>query len=308
ESIPDAANAPALHSALLTDLRNRLETGIAGRHEELSRAGLPFSPARALAAVSMLALVAGVGWYGWNVWEQEAVRTKARATIAETTAMKGFPVMLDVEGGGRAISIAGVAPSVAAKTLLLARLSENLPGVAIEDRGFAAMPAQILDPTPQIAAVKRDVVTLESQMARTAMLNSTLRSLERAERRLGDTLPDLSALAARSAEPRRKAIAAIENDTRRALAEIHSRQEIIRRAWPDGPERSAIVAAILATARQLRAASTTVAGTPTPAQAARATGGSEVGLTESAEDISLAAERLATAAAATLQAASLSIP
>jgi outer membrane protein OmpA-like peptidoglycan-associated protein len=310
ERAPGSTGTPPLHSALLTELRSRLETKIAGRHEELSRAGLPFSPTRALVALAMLALIGGAGWYGWNMWEQEATRSKARTTIAETSAMNGYPVLLDVEGGGRAISIAGVAPSQAAKTLLLRRLTENLPGVAIEDRGFAAMPPAAIDVTPQIEAVKRDVTTLENQTARTAILSTTLRSLERAERRLGDTLPELAMLTSRTPDPRRKSIASIEEDTRRALIEIRGEQEKIRNALPDGTERSAIIAAMLATAQQLRTAANTVTGT-TPSQTAAQTANrsrAPASLTESAQEISLAAERLATAATATLQAASLSIP
>ncbi len=306
-----SAELPAVHSDVLSDLKTRLEAGIADRHEVLSRAGMPFSPARALAAVALFALIAGIGWYGWLVFEQEATRTKARAVIADVTPLKGYPVILDVESGGRSLSIAGVAPSNETRTVLMRRLADALPGVIIEDRGFAAMPPPARDVGPEIEAVRREVSTLESQTARTSILTATTRSLDRAEKRLADALPDLAALTSRVPGPLRKTLTAIEEDTRRTLTEIRARLAIVRRALPDGDERTATAAALNKSASQLRSASLVVAGTSSrPAQAGTAQPSSapartSTDLTEAAEEVSLAAERIATTAASALQTASL---
>ena len=333
----DAGNATAGPPAqLLAELKSRLERGIAEKHEALSRAGLPFNPLRAIAATAMLALTAGLGWYGWTTWEVETTRAKAKQVIAATKAMDGYPVMLDVGARGRSISISGVAPSIGAKSQLLARLDAELPGIAVEEKGFAALSASGPDLRPQIAevrrdlgglqtavktdiggveyALKRDIGSVEAVMKRdigsveaalkgdlealrpATERSAALRSLDRAQRRIEEALPDLHVLASR------RSAAGVLTDTEKALGGIKAQVTQLKQREPAGDQLAAATAVLTQGTRQLLATAATVSWQSGSVR--NVTGrpvGVVPGLTEAAEEIALAAERLAAVAAAAAQ-------
>ncbi len=310
---------------LLADLKSRLESGITQRHEALSRAGLPFNPLRAIAATAMLALVAGLGWYGWTTWEVETTRAKAKEVIAANKPMQGYPVMLDVGARGRSIMISGVAPSEGAKSQLLARLDAELPGIAVEEKGFAALATSGPDLRPQIAevrrdlgglhtAVKTDIGGMESALKRdiggveTALKrdlealrraterSAALRSLDRAQRRIEEALPDLQVLASR------RSTAGVLTDTEKALGGIKAQVTQLKQREPAGDQLTAATAVLMQGTRQLLTTAATLAGqSGTARNVTGRPGGVAPGLTEAAEEIALAAERLAAVAAAAAQ-------
>jgi outer membrane protein OmpA-like peptidoglycan-associated protein len=149
---------------VLADLQGRLQDRVAERHEALARAGLPFNPLTAIVTTAALAIIAGLGWYAYTTWEVETTRANARETIAATKAMDGYPVVLEVGTRGQSISITGVAPSPGAKSQLLARLDEALPGVAVMEKGLAVMPTVGPDLRPQIAEVQRGLGGLQKSL------------------------------------------------------------------------------------------------------------------------------------------------
>ena len=319
---PAGSTGQTVHANLLADLKTRLESGIAERHEALSSAGMPFSPARAIGALAMLAIAAGIGWFTWMIWQEEATRSKARATIAEVTEMRGFPVILDVARGGGTLAISGVAPTAATRTTMMSRLGDALPGVKIEDRGIAAMPAipampvippPARDVTPDIEAVRRSLAALEAETARSSQLVAIRRSLDRAEQRLSDALPDIAAWTARLPEARRASGAEVETSVRRLLAEIRERHSALQQGLPDTADRTAAGETLQRSANTLREIARLVSiapeatSTAAPLQASQGTR-QPPDLARSAEEVALAAERLATSASATLQTALLSIP
>ena len=322
------ANGHSPSGELLSELQQRLQTGIHTKYDELSTAGMPFNPVRALVATLFLAMIGSVGWYGWNWWSEEATRAEARTAIADTESMKGYPVLLDVGRGGKSIAISGVAPSEPAKRQLLQRLGERLPNVSIEDRGIASMPAGGPDLTPQIATVRRDVVKVESELnqqigrriedvekrlvEQTLQLGeqtrqlATLRSLDRASRRLGEALPEITALTTAVGSTRQ--LAGIRSEVESTITLLRSEQAAVSKAPPNGADDTRAVASFLAAAEKLRAAAATVSGVATPAETNGNQDRTRITYDVAAEELSLAAERLATATAATLQAASLRIP
>lgn len=319
---PDADTAASIR--VLSDVKSRLEAGIAERHDELSSAGMPFNPVRAFAVMAVLALLAGGGWLAWTSWEVEQTRTAARRAIEETAAMSGYPVTLEVGARGRSLAVAGLAPSASARSQVMAGLAAALPGVVIEDRGLAALPAQGRDLTPDIASVRKDLGSVESALRREvetverqtaeAAHAAAVRTLERAQQRLRDALPDLVSLAARHSPPRRGEA----ESSRRAVEAVHAtitaEVERMRSAGPGAGSDRRSIDASLAAAAQLRRNAETLAGiigdTPGTARpASTATPAPVAGnLTVAAEHLALAAERLATVAAAALQASSIRIP
>lgn len=332
EAAGRAANEPA--GQLLADLQGRLQDRVAERHAALARAGLPFNPLTAIAASVVLALAAGIGWHAYTTWEVETTRAKARETIAATKAMDGYPVVLEVGPRGQSISITGVAPSPGAKSQLLVRLDEALPGVAVLEKGLAVMPSVGPDLRPQItevqrglsglqksleaeigglqssvrtdisglrASVKTDIGSIETALKRDleAMRRETertaaLRSLERAQRRLEDALPDLRTLASR--RPGASPVTGAET----ALGSVRTQVEALKSHYPEEQARGAMVASLSRSAQQIIAVAGGVAGQPAPPRnPIERKAGADIA--EVSEEVGLSAERLATVAAAAVQ-------
>lgn len=330
----EGSAAPGPAGQLLGDLQGRLQDRVAERHAALARAGLPFNPLTAIAATVLLALFAGLGWYAYTTWEVETTRATARETIAATKAMDGYPVVLEVGPRGQMISITGVAPSPGAKSQLLARLDEALPGIAVVEKGLAVMPTVGPDLRPQIAEVqrglgglqksleteigglqstvrtdisglkaafktdigsveaayKRDLEALQREAERTA----ALRSLERGQRRIEDALNDLRTLASRRAD--NSPVTATEA----ALGSIRAQSDALKSGYPEVRARGALVASLVRDTRQISATAASVSGqtAPTRNQTGR---NANLDIAEVSEEIGLAAERLATVAAAAVQ-------
>lgn len=300
-----SGNAMAIR--MLADLKSEAEGRIAEQHEKLSSAGMPFSPLRALIATAVLALFAGGGWYAFTAWETERTRSAASETIASTPSMSGYPVTLEVGFRGRSIAVSGLAPSNAARSDLMDRLATALQGVAIQDRGLAALPAPGPDLTPQISSVSKRVGEIERQAARAA----ALRSLERARHRLQDTLPDFDVLSGlQAAASRRTVVTAARGSVETAIAAIGDEISVLRdkAARPNLERRTSD--AMRATADQLRRTareiSALIGQRPGSEAGTEPTGKQDV--SDTAELLALAAERLASISAAALQAGSIRIP
>ncbi len=295
----------ATPARLLADLKTRVESSIEEKHEELSRAGLPFNPVRALAALLVLGIVSGLGWYAFTSWEIEQTRQAARTTIEANQAMKGYPVVVEVGPRGRSIAVSGLAPNETARASLMQQLGGALPGVEISDRGLAALPSQGPDLSSQLAEVRRELGTVERQAARAA----AVRSLERARLRLQQMLPDLALLSSLQAPARRKSIEAAQADAERTIATLGSQINTLR-AMPVGRADDASIVRALSEAaavlRRLAADLTGLIGQRPPQSVPPVNVQGDV--SDHAEVTALAAERLAAVTAAAVQAASIRIP
>lgn len=303
---------------LLTDLQSRVEGAISARHEVLARAGLPFSPLRAAIATAVLAICAGLGWYGWTTWEVETTRAKARTAIASVPALDGFPVMLEVGPRGQSVSVAGLAPSEIARTELMARFGADLPGVKVDPKGFAVLPGSPPDLTPDLAQVRRNLGGVEAlvkaEIAATQQRTAheaAQRSLARTERRLDQAASDLGVLARLQDGARQPVIATALAATQTALGRSRTDLERLSRGQVSGSDQVALAGQLSARANEIGTAagrlSGALGGTSQAAAASRADG-ERLGLAEAANEVALAAERLATVAAAAVQTAALPRP
>lgn len=307
-------NAPdvAASQRLLADLKTRIEDGIVATHEQLSNAGLPFNPLRVLTATAVLAVLCTGGWFAWTAWETETTRATARTTIATTDAMSGYPVSLEVGYRGRSVAISGLAPSEVARSELMARLATDLPGVEIADRGLAALPAPAPDMSPVIAEVRRNVTDLERQTIR----NAAVRSLDRASRRIADAVPDLAALATLQTRAtadmvdRASIAAAVQKRAGEVLATIRLQREVLINAMLEPAREAASSLALAGAAGALRISAGEISGLigQRGSPAAVAPLQRDGDLSDSAEQVAIAAERFATVSAAALHAASIRIP
>lgn len=304
---------------VLADLKTRLEGRIADRHEELSTAGLPFNPLRALAGMAILALVAGGGWYAWTTWEVEQTRTAARNVIGATEAMHGYPVNLEVGPRGQSVAVSGLAPNDSARSQLMTRLATELPGIVIADRGLAALPAQGPDLMPTIASVRKDLGGLESTIKRDlaaveaqTLRAAALRSLDRAQRRLEDALPDLGVLSTLQGGQHRGLVTTVQKAVDAALSNIATQAGALHNRAADPALDTRTREALTASVGQLRKVALELAGMigqrPVPEVPLPASQRSRGDLLEVTEAAALAAERVATISAAAVQAASIRVP
>ena len=315
----NAQGDASIPTKLLAELKTRVESGITDKHDELSTAGLPFSPVRVLATAAILALLAGGGWYAWTTWEIEQTRIAARRAIDETTAMSGYPVTLEVGPRGRSVAISGLAPNETARTQLMERLASQVSGVVIEYKGLAALPAQGPDLTPAIASVRKDLGsienTLRSEVAaveRQRIRAVAVRSLERAQRRLVEALPDLGALAQLQPLPKRAIVDGVQRSAQASVAAIAAQIAGLRNANASAGDDRQSVEAANATTADLRQGAQVLSGlmgerTVAPA-ANQDTLRGVTNLSDISELLALAAERFATVSAAAVQAASIKIP
>ncbi len=298
----------AMPFRMLADLKSEAEGRIAERHEELASAGMPFSPLRALVATAVLAVIAGGGWYAFTTWEMERTRTAAREAIAGSPSMSGYPVTLDVGYRGHSIAISGIAPTATARSDVMTRLAAALQGIEIHDRGLAALPASGPDLTPQITSVSNRIGEIEQQTARAA----ALRSLERARRRLQDTLPDLNELSGLQAvATRRSVVAGARGSVETAVGAVGQQISALRDRHASIDQERRTNDAMRATTAQLRRTALELSGligqrTPTSEIPSAPT--SRLDVSDAAEMLALAAERLASVSAAAAQAASIKIP
>ena len=324
-------------SYLLADLKTRLEAGIGEKHERLARAGLPFNPLKALVAIVTLALVAGGGWLAWTSHEAHLVRSATLAAIETVPAMRGFPLEVTAGYRGRRVDISGFSPSPAAKYELLAHVRAAIdPAAVIDVDRLAVLPGAGPDLRPQIATVQRDLSGLDAELSNRAIR----RSLERGLRRLEQIRPEQDRLLALP-DPAQRAVAersaTVIDAAVRDLASYRQARGAEGRAssLEDGPSggndralrdpalrdkladlADQLQTASLALSSLLADASLTSAqiggkASPRPSNSNSLKSGAGIApadVREAAEEVSLAAERIATIVTAAAQASAIRIP
>lgn len=295
-----AGGAQPSRSAYLGDLAGRLVRRVDEKQEELSRPAFGLSPLRLAVLFIGLPLAAWAGWIASENFKTARVRSVAQRVIETSTEIKGYPVTLDVEPWGRALTVSGLTPSNTAREDVVTRLHELLPATEIRDQ-LSVVPTGGVDTRPQIALVRNELSRLELETQRAAMT----RALDRTRLRLEQTLPDLAAL--RETSDHREAQTAVA----RAIATVEHLTATLTAHQKRLAERSmrttdfaAMKAGLEETSRELASASTEImallGGTPqaatTPPPSKRATA------IEAAEEMATQAERLASTAIAVHQA------
>jgi outer membrane protein OmpA-like peptidoglycan-associated protein len=309
---------------LLRELSHAMHEKVAAKQAELAVPPLGFGPLKWAAALVILPLIGWLAWSTWVHYTTERTRSVAEAAIAGTEGVGRYPIRVQVARGGGAVIVNGLVPSAEGRAAIGARLAAALPGVAITER-LAVLPDSATELTRQIAEVKqgvtglegrvgsvgrevqtvageaagvrRDLASMEADLAQLAVR----RALARAASRLEQTLPDLSHLGAELGETADResvlrlgsAVAALLKDIRASLSVPGAAQppaetvESWRRQLSGG-------AGLLAGLIGRRAAADSAAGDA----AARAAHGPA----EAADEVAAAVERLAALTVAVQQA------
>ncbi|MFN0218497.1 MAG: OmpA family protein [Hyphomicrobium sp.] len=174
----------------------------------------------ALKALALLVLMPILCWLAYTWYDDFTVsqaRRTAADTVADTSALRGYPVEIDVAPFGRRITVSGLVPSEDVRFAVAHGLRRNLPGAAVIDQ-LAVVPGADAQPAALPPDLTSDVAALREQitnMAPRQVLNLALHSLDRSHSLLRSAHDDLmrsSALA--SAPERRSTLDTIASETR----------------------------------------------------------------------------------------------
>ncbi len=175
--------------AQLPELARRLDARVAEKHAELTRPPLGLTPLRLAAILVGLPLLAAGVWYGLDGFQTSRVRSVAMRIIETSPEVRGYPISVEVEPWGRAVTVSGLTPTTPAREDLVTRLTDLLPGTRVNDK-LSVVPTGGYDTRPQIAMVRNELSRIELDAQRAALT----RALNRTLLRLEQTAPDLAAL------------------------------------------------------------------------------------------------------------------
>ncbi len=232
-------------------------------------------------------------WGAWSVYQSfETTRTESavRRVLAMTDEIQGVPPRVEVERGGRALTISGFVPTGQLREQILSRLAQEAPQARIRDQ-LGVLPSGAGPAEIAIAELKRDVV-LERRRADQATL---ARPIERAQFRLAQLRGDIARvvpqadtvdrgsleLLLRTLDEARPHLAEAKLAVQDGTRTVTALPEPLKAAWLKLNQAEAQVAALLSSSH-LNAVTRTQLPPP-------------VSLDLLAEDVSMAAERLSAA-------------
>jgi outer membrane protein OmpA-like peptidoglycan-associated protein len=288
-----AAAPQSLKQSLLAPLAEALTNSVnefEGSGAAVERAGL--NPLKIIAWLIALPILAYIAWTAWTAFVTERVRTTANTVISASPEMIGYPTTLEVSPRGHIVTLSGLVPSATVKADIEERLARELSGSQFINR-LAVLPSA--DPTPQIApqiaAVRRDISTLEQELSQRLVR----RSVDRTTQRLIESEPDLARLEqVLSDEPMRAKVRAAAQELKLVAARLMTPRVNLETAIPT------ITAQLTASADNL-ASLLQGPGAALPSRPALR----HADLAAAADSMAAAAERLASVTSAVTQSAQI---
>ena len=171
------SSSPAESAELLSETAENIQARIDAIRRDIQEDNTGWFVLKAMGWLLVLALAAWIAWTGYNIYQTEHVRDRANAVISETHAMRGYPVRLSVTDYGKEISLAGLAPTSAAKNEIISRLQNELSGVKVNNE-LTVVPTTP-DARPQVADLRRQLDALPRRLERQSFDRSTERTIRR---------------------------------------------------------------------------------------------------------------------------------
>ena len=159
--------------AILPRVAADCERGFLKAREDLEKRAKSAKPAskwrlKAIAACILLPLLGFAGWYGWQTMETARVRSTALRVLSATSELEGYPVLVDVERGGRAMSVTGLMPNPGVRDRALAALRADLPATTVTPRlGLIPTSAGAPDLSGDLRTLRQVLETTREQLATT---------------------------------------------------------------------------------------------------------------------------------------------
>ena len=263
---------------------------------ELAAAKPSFTRLYVMASLLATPLLLWAGWSAYQTWQTTSTENAARRILSSTEEIAGVPPRVDVERGGRALTISGFVPNTVLREQILMRFKQEIPQAKVRDQ-LGVLPAGAGPSEIVIADLQRQI-----ELQRTELETSSLaRPIERARFRIGQVRADLKRLPVQSDLPERGALdefgrmlaaAAGDTDSAYAIVEDGSRIRLglsqpLNGAW-----------------QKLRAAEGQLTGLlrgPLSVETGKAAERAPGNLVPLAEEVAMAAERISAGHAALMQ-------
>ncbi len=302
ERAPTALTAGDKVDALLPEMGRSIEMQTAERRAALlaeqTKANAAATAARVpkfgrVYAMALLLAAPFIIWGAWTAYQTiETTRTESavRRVLATTDEIQGVPPRVEVERGGRALTVSGFVPTNQLREQILAGLAREAPQARVRDQ-LGVLPSGSGPAEIAIAELKREV----AQERRRADLAALVRPIDRARLRLTHLGNDITrALPLADAADRSSLQLVVQTleqagqhlASAKALTDDGSRlavalPEPLKAAWLKLNQAEAELASVLASSQKGAA---TRAQIPPPVQ-----------IELLAEDVAMAAERLSAA-------------
>lgn len=150
-------------SAILSEQFKELQGRLSDKQAELREAATGISPLKLLAWSIGLPLAAWIAWSVFADYRTSRAEAIATAVLSQSNAFSGYPAKLEVGRMGSVVTINGLSPSLEAKSELLSRLKEALPGSVIRDE-LSVLPSGLAEVEPELQRVRRNVSDLEPEI------------------------------------------------------------------------------------------------------------------------------------------------
>lgn len=187
----DAAEDGSVGPGELAPLATDVEARTAQIYSENERAGLAFSPLKAIVFLLAVPLFAGLLWWGYTSMERAQAQRSVDAVIANFPQLKGYPITVDVGYRGRDVALKGLVPSASLTDQLNKQLQSVLGAETTVNTELTTLPIPSgIDPEPQIARLRTEMAAMETK----AQQRSIHQALEQTTRRLLLAQPELDRL------------------------------------------------------------------------------------------------------------------
>ncbi len=160
-----AAAADTAVAGILPQVAADCERRFGDARRDLETRARTFKPTRnwrpkAIAAAVLLPILAGIGWWIWQTVETGRTRQSAEAVLGSVTELEGFPIHLEVDRGGRAITVGGLMPSATVRDRTLAALDG-----ALKDRAMVRSRLGLVPTAGGAPDLSGDVTALRQAIA-----------------------------------------------------------------------------------------------------------------------------------------------
>lgn len=234
------------------------------------------------AALVLLPLAAWGGWIAYTSYATSRTQQAAAAVVGAVEPLAGYPVQVDVARGGRAVTISGLAPTVEAKDLLTQRLQRDVAWADVANNLTVLPAAQ--DVSPDMAALRRTLAAVDSEMTASAVRRALLRTVGR----LDTVARSIAVVAERSSDQaERAAFARTSTDIAAVRSEADRLRGLLASGGVDADRRQAL-ASVRGRLAAVEAELAVVARAPAP-PASSAPSSDPVSLSE---EVASSAERI----------------
>ncbi len=285
----------------LSPLAAGVEEKTSAIYAENDRAGLFFSPLKALLFVIAVPLFAAMMWWGYVTLEREQVKGIAESVVSGVPELAGYPTTLDVGYRGRNVTVSGLAPDKVIADRVNQRLTAALPEAKIATKLAVLPKRENVDQAQLLAGLRSEIAAVEAE----AMRRGIEQAMERTRQRLAQTRIELDRISEKLDEPaQRQKLSGIKANVTRLAREVETYTAVARTSTRDLSTLQRLSSPLHGLSLRIDTTATSVAAlvdgslkSATPSHAASPP--SDVSVT--AEYLEAQAQRLATTAIAVSQ-------